>query len=249
MSDRRSAVVVGASAGVGRALCDELAHRGYDLVVSARHAGDLDALAADLRLRHSIAVTPRPIDLCGPTEAVDRYMDDCLAALGEIDAVLVTAGAVDDTDDGTAPTSVVTMLAQTNFLGVATLTRAFVERFERRGRGTIVLFSSIAAAAPRRRNVIYGAAKAALEHYGRSLQHKLTGEHVRVQIYALGYVDTGMTAGRRLPLRPANPQRIARTVVNGLYRDRRFTYLPRYWRAIVFGLRHTPWPIYRRLSF
>ena len=90
--------------------------------------------------------------------------------------MLVTAGAVDEADDGTAPPAVTTTLVQTNFLGVVTLVGAFVERFERQGGGTIVLFSSIAAAAPRGRNVVYGAAKAALEHYGRSLQHRLAGE-------------------------------------------------------------------------
>ena len=249
MPDRRRAVVVGASGGVGRALSAELARRGYDLVIGARHADDLDALAADLRLRHGRAVAPCPIDLCGPADAVERYVEECFARLGEVDAVLVTAGAVDDADDGTAPTPVAATLVQTNFLGVASVVSAVVERFEQQGRGTVVLFSSIAAAAPRGRNVVYGAAKAALEHYGRGLQHRLAGGPVRVQIYALGYVDTAMAAGRRLLLPPADPQRVARTVVAGLQEDRRFTYLPRYWRAIVFGLRHLPWPIYRRLSF
>ena len=241
--------MVGASAGLGRALCAELARRGCDLVVTARHDEDLDALATDLRLRHSVAVTPRALDLCGPAEALERYVDECYAALGAVDTVLVTAGAVDDTDDGTAPPAVTTTLVQTNFLGVATLASAFVERFETQGRGTIVLFSSIAAAAPRGRNVAYGAAKAALEQYGRALQHRLAGGDVRVQIYALGYVDTAMAAGRRLLLPRADPQRIARTVADGLERDRRFTYLPRYWQAIVFAIRWLPWPIYRRLRF
>ena len=249
MSERRRAVVVGASAGVGRAVSEALAGRGYDLVIGARHADDLDALAADLRLRHGVAVTPSPVDLCGPADALRRYVDECFAALGHVDAVLVTAGAVDDADDGTAPPAVTDTLVRTNFLGVVTLVGAFVERFERRGAGTIVLFSSIAAAAPRRRNAVYGAAKAALEHYGRSLQHRVAGGPVRVQVYALGYVDTAMAAGQRLLLPRADPNRIARTVVDGLDDDRRFTYLPRYWRPITFGLRHLPWPIYRRLRF
>jgi decaprenylphospho-beta-D-erythro-pentofuranosid-2-ulose 2-reductase len=249
MPDRRHAVVVGASAGVGRALSEELARQGYDLVIGARHADDLDALATDLGLRHPVAVTPRPIDLCGSADAVERYVDGCFARLGEVDALLVTAGAVDEADDGTASPALTTTLVQTNFLGVVTLVSAFVARFEQQGRGTIVLFSSIAAAAPRGRNVVYGAAKAALEHYGRSLQHRLAQRPVRVQIYALGYVDTAMAAGRRLLLPPADPQQIARTVVGGLHRDRRFTYLPRYWRAIICGLRLMPWPIYRRLRF
>jgi short-subunit dehydrogenase len=249
MPDRRRAVVVGASAGVGRALAEELARQGYDLVIGARHTDDLDALAADLELRHCVAVTPRPIDLCGPADAIERYAAECFARLGAVDAVLVTAGAVDEADDGTASPAVTATLVQTNFLGVVTLVGAFVDGFERNGGGTIVLFSSIAAAVPRGRNVVYGAAKAALEHYGRSLQHRLAGTAVRVQVYALGYVDTAMAQGRRLLLPPANPRRIAGSVVEGLQRDHRLTYLPRYWGAVTFGLRHLPWPIYRRLRF
>jgi short-subunit dehydrogenase len=249
VSDRRGAVVVGASAGVGRALSEELARRGDDLVVGARHAEDLDALAADLRLRHSVAVTPRPLDLDGPLDQVQRYVDDCFEALGDVGAVLITAGAVADDDDGTAPPQVAATLLQTNFLGVATLAGSFAERLDAQGGGTIVLFSSIAAAAPRGRNVVYGAAKAALEHYGRSLQHRLAGGNVRVQIYALGYVDTAMAAGRRLLAPRADPRRIARTVVDGLDRDRRFSYLPRYWHAVVWVLRRLPWAVYRRLDF
>jgi short-subunit dehydrogenase len=242
-------VVVGASAGVGRALSEELARRGHHLVVSARSADDLDALAADLRLRHSVAVSPRPLDLCGPPWELERYVEECFAVLGDVDAVLLTAGAIADDDDGTAPPEVNATLLQTNFMGVATLAGAFAERLDARGGGTIVLFSSIAAAAPRGRNVVYGAAKAALEYYGRSLQHRLAGGNVRVQIYALGYVDTSMAAGRRLLLPRADPRRIAGTVVDGLGRERRFTYLPRYWHTLVFTLRHLPWPIYRRLEF
>lgn len=248
MPERR-AVVLGGSAGVGRALSEELARQGYDLVIGSRHADDLDALAADLALRYPVTVTPRPIDLCGPADTLERYVDECFETLGEVDAVLVTAGAVDEADDGTAPPSVTTTLVQTNLVGVIVVAGAFVRRLERQGSGTLVLFSSIAAAAPRGRNVVYGAAKAALEHYGRSLQHRLAGSHIAVQIYALGYVDTAMAAGRHLLLPAADPQRIARTVADSLPRGRRFRYLPRYWRPIVFGLRHLPWPIYRRLSF
>jgi decaprenylphospho-beta-D-erythro-pentofuranosid-2-ulose 2-reductase len=71
---------------------------------------------------------------------------------------------------------------------------------------------------------------------------------VRVQTYVLGYVDRAMAAGRRLLLPAANPQRMARTIVDGLDRDRRFTYLPRYWHAVLLMLRRLPWSIYWRLD-
>ena len=60
---------------------------------------------------------------------------------------------------------------------------------EQQRQGNIVLFSSIAAVAPRQRNAVYSAAKAALETYGRAIRHHLADTEVRVQVYALGYVD------------------------------------------------------------
>jgi short-subunit dehydrogenase len=241
--------VVGASAGVGRALSEELARHGYDLVISARDVEDLDALAADLTLAHAVRVTARALDLCGPAESLEGYAVECFDNLRQIDALLIPAGAVADGDNGSGPSALAARLMGTNFLGVATLAGAFVERFEAQGRGTIVLFSSVAAAAPRSRNVTYGAAKAALEYYGRALQHRLAGSGVGVQVYALGYVDTAMAAGHKLLLPPASPQRVARAVVNGIGRGRRFAYLPRYWQAVVLVLRWLPWPIYRRMRF
>lgn len=249
MSDRPRAVVVGASSGVGRALAGELAARGYDLVVSARDRDDLDAVAADLALRHGGAVTPLAVDLDGPDDELELYVKRCLAALPTVDAVLMPAGAVAGDDDGTSGWPSSTTLVTTNFLGVAKVAGRFVTQLEAQSGGTLVLFSSIAAATPRGRNVVYGAAKAALEYYGRGLQHRFAGTPVHVQVYALGYVDTAMTRGMRLALPVASPHRVARHVVAGLGRPRRVRYLPRYWGVVVRVLRVLPWPVYRRLRF
>jgi short-subunit dehydrogenase len=81
-------------------------------VIGARHADDLEALAADLRPRHGVAVTPSPVDLYGPADALQCYVDECFTELGPVDAVLVTAGAVDDADDGTAPAAVTDTLVR-----------------------------------------------------------------------------------------------------------------------------------------
>jgi short-subunit dehydrogenase len=249
VSERRHAVVVGASSGVGRALAAELAVRGYDLVVTARDDEDLAAVASDLALRHGVTVTPRALDLCGPDDELERYVKACVAEAPAIDAVLVPAGAVADGDDGTASWPVTDTLVTTNFVSVTKLAGRFVEQLEAQGHGTLVLFSSIAVASPRRRNAAYGAAKAGLHYFGRALQHRVAGSGVRVQVCVLGYVDTAMTAGQDLLFPVADPRRVARAVVRGLGRERRIAYVPRYWRAVVFVLRLLPWPLYRRLRF
>ena len=100
-----------------------------------------------------------------------------------------------------------------------------MKQFEGQG-GTLVLFSSIAAAAPRRRNVAYAAAKAGLESFGRSMRHRTAGTPVEVQVYALGYVDTAMTRDLDLKLPVADPGRVAELVVGRLDQGSSFRTCP-----------------------
>jgi short-subunit dehydrogenase len=242
-------VVIGGSSGIGRALVGALARRGCTVVAAARDARDLDAVAADARARWDATVVPLPLDLLAGDDALDDWYARCRAVLGDVDVVLVPAGVVTDADDGIVDWETVDELVTTNFLAVMKLGNRFLTHFDERGRGTLALFSSIAAAAPRRRNVVYAAAKSALESYARSMQHRFADIPVHVQLYSLGYVDTTMSRGQRLLLPVASPARVADAVVERLDRPHRAGYLPRYWGLVVRVLGHLPWFVYRRLAF
>ena len=86
------ALVVGASAGVGRAIAAELAGRGAALVVAARSHEALDDLARELRDRHDVEVTVLPLDLTGPDAELRAFLDEATAVLGRIDVAILTAG-------------------------------------------------------------------------------------------------------------------------------------------------------------
>lgn len=246
MSD--SAIIVGASTGLGRALATLLAEQDWDLVIASRSQPDLDALADELRLAHGVAVTPIAVDIAVDDD-IEAFLDAADAAVPDPTAVLITAGAVAEVDDGTGDWTTISDLVAVNMTGVMKLGGRYVERFEARGHGTLVLFSSIAAGAPRRQNVAYAAAKAGLECFAGSMQHRLGRTDAAVQLYRLGYVDTRLAQGRDLKLRPADPVRVARRVVDGLGGRSRTVFEPRYWAVIVRGLRALPAPIYNRLDF
>ena len=248
---RNTAVVVGASSGVGRALAVRLAEAGYDLVISAREARDLEATAADLELRLGRRVAPLPLDLAAADFDPAVYHRRCVEELGHVGVVVVTAGAIHDGDDGSLGGAAVERLARVNFTSQVELLTPFLDEFRARDEGTAVLFSSIAAAAPRGRNMVYGASKAALEYYGRALRHSLKNTGAVVQIYGLGYVDTAMSFGPgsedcRWPTRRDVAD--ARGAASG--GATRPVYYPRFWRLRhVRASAHLPWPIYRRLDF
>jgi short-subunit dehydrogenase len=179
----RTAVVVGASSGVGRALAEELARRGWRLVLAAQDVRDLEALACDLNARWQADALPIALDLSPGDFDAPGFRDACLRALGPIDAVLAVAGYVDDDDCGLADDETLVRISHVNYLSTVRLLAAFAKTFKAQGRGVLVGFSSIAAASPRRRNLVYASAKAGLEAYLRALRHYFAGTPVLVQGY------------------------------------------------------------------
>ena len=241
-----SALVVGGSSGVGRALARALAQGGSDLVIVAREPRDLEPTAADIALRHGVRCFAVATDIADPALDAEAFAERCCALVGEIERVYIPAGGVNDDDVGPNP-ALVAPLVLTNYVGPARLAAAFARRMVERGRGEIVLFSSIAAGAPRTNNVAYAAAKAALEVYALGLRHFAEPRGVSVTVYALGYVDTPQSFGRKLLLPIAGPAQAAAFMVRAARPGKH--YYPRFWWWVLLVLKSLPWAIYRRLSF
>ncbi len=244
----RTAVVVGASTGLGLALSECLAADGWDLIIASRTQNDLEETAAKLRTDHLVEVTPIAINVSHEDAVLKQFIDD-VYEVATPEVVLITAGAVAPVDEGLGAWPTTSDLVATNMTGPMKLAGCFAELFEKRGSGTLVLFSSIAAGAPRRNNVAYSAAKAGLESFGRSMQHRLAGSGATVQLYRLGYIDTRLARGQDLKLPPADPHRVAARIVANLNSGSRTVFEPRYWGAIVRALRLLPARIYNKLRF
>ncbi len=244
-----SAIIIGASAGLGRAIAERLAASGWDLVVAARTAPDLEKLATELETAHSVRVTALPIDVTASDSALSAFLDAAAVAVPDPDAVIIPAGTVAPVDVGVDDWATMGEMIAANMTGVMKLGGHFAGRFEDRDSGTLVLFSSIAAGAPRRNNVAYSAAKAGLESFAKSMQHRLGSSQAAVQLYRLGYVDTRLAEGQDLKLKPADPEKVASRVVEGLGGRSCTVFEPRYWNVIVRGLRVLPRSVYNRLDF
>ena len=184
-----SILIVGAMAGLGRALANRLAKRGNDLVLVSSDLQDLRPVASDLQIRHAVRV--RVVQ--GDVGQDDRYLDPVereVSTLGSLDGLLSPIGGVDSEDDGPLPQERVHRLMRINFYAVHAAIQRFRPIMEATGSGTIVGFGSVAPTRGRRRNVVYSAAKRALESYFESLRHSYAGTRIRTQFYKLGYLDT-----------------------------------------------------------
>jgi len=188
----RTAIITGASSGIGRALVMALARQGVRIGAVARRADLLDELAAEVRAGGGTIATAAA-DV-GDREAILGTIRELENALGPTDLLIANAGvgvpsgAVDMNVPG-----VETML-RVNFLGAVHAIEAVLAGMIARGQGHIVGISSIAAFKGLPGSAGYCASKAALNAYLEGLRIELRSKGVAVTAICPGFVRTAMTA-------------------------------------------------------
>jgi len=242
-----TAIVVGASSGLGRALATELAARGYALLLVASDRRDLDALGASLNLAHGIAVRALALDLGREADPGARIVT-ALDGMPPASALLLPIGQSRDDDDLSLDASRIGELLAVNLHAPLAIVHALLPRLVE-AHGAVVLFGSVAAIRGRGRNVVYAGAKRALVSLYESLRQRYRPSELRVQFYELGFMATNLTYGMKLPLPVAEPRDVARVVARGLKRRASFRRrVPWWWLFVGVIVRGLPWFVYRRMK-
>jgi len=242
------ALVVGASAGVGRALCEALAQRGTALCMVASDERDLDAMARHLRLLYRIEVQVVAVDAVRDEACVDAVMH-ALTNFGQLDSLYFPIGVSRADDRGALEVDEANRIISANLGVVIGLVARLLPQLMLQPQARIVGFSSIAAIRGRRSNIVYAAAKRALESYFESLRHLTAKTGVRVQLYKLGYVATQQSFGQRLLFPAVPPQLVAQHVLRHGDKDIGAIFFPGYWALIALAVSYLPWRFYRELDF
>lgn len=186
------AIVTGASSGIGEAFARALAERGLNLVLVARRQDRLNTLARELEERHQIETTVVAADLADYTETAAL-----LARTTPLDAGLLVQAAGFGTagDYLSIPAEEELLMVDLNCRTVQCLARGFGERFADRGRGGIILLSSIVAFQGTPRSAAYAASKAFVQSLAEGMAPDLAARGVDVLASAPGPVRSGF-AGR-----------------------------------------------------
>jgi short-subunit dehydrogenase len=183
-----TSLVTGASSGLGEEFARQLAARGGDMVLVARSADRLEALADDLRARHRITVTTLPADLSLPAE-VSRVAAQ--AATTEIDVLVNNAGfgtygTFADLDAGREHDEIMV-----NAVAAVDLAHAVLPGMLGRRRGGIITVASAAAFQPSPHQAVYAATKAFALAFSEALWVETRGTGVRILALCPGPVATG----------------------------------------------------------
>lgn len=183
-----TALITGASSGIGEAFAHRLAREGYRLLLVARRQERLAALAADLQARYGTAAEAMVADLADPAavEALARRIAECP------DLVLLVNNAGFGLPGRFAEGDPARQLAmiQVHVAATVRLTRAALPGMLTRGSGAIINVSSVAAFWPTSGSVTYGVTKNALNTFTEALAQELAGTGVQVQALCPGYTYT-----------------------------------------------------------
>jgi len=192
MEGIRTAFVTGASSGIGWSLAHRLAARGVEVVLFARRAEHLEALAGEIRAGGGKArVMPGDVrDTAALIAAVQRADDE----LGGLDLVVANAGVGSEKWSGRLRWEDIEPTITVNVAGTAATLTAVLPRMVERGRGHLVGISSLAGFRGLPRNAAYSASKAFVSTFLEALRVDLRGTGVYVTDVQPGFVRTPMTA-------------------------------------------------------
>lgn len=193
-----TAVITGASSGIGEVYAERLAERGYDLILVARNAERLSSLAARLGASHDrkIDILPADLTLPGGIGVVEERLrsDDSVTLLVN-NAGLMAGGPLAESDPGA-----VDAMLQVNVVALTRLSAAAAAHFSTRKRGGIINIGSAMAYLDTPRTAAYGASKAYVLNFSLSLDLELGPLGVQVQAVLPGYTRTPMIDnGQNLP--------------------------------------------------
>jgi len=187
----KTAIITGASAGIGRALALELANRGYHLGLTSRRLAVLESLRTEILTGKSSGrrVEIAALDVDDHAEVATGLQNLC-AALGDVDIVVVNAGVNVLTKVGAGQWLKEAQILQTNVLGALATVSAAAQYFGARGSGQIVGISSLASLMAIPTQAAYCASKAAFSMYLDSARMELRDRNVCVTDIRPGFVLT-----------------------------------------------------------
>jgi short-subunit dehydrogenase len=174
-----TALITGASTGIGAVYADRLARRGYDLILVARNEARLKELAARLTEETGRSITPLPADLNDKTDLAK--VERALREDGAITMLVNNAGVGAVTPLLESDVRKMDDLIALNVTALTHLTYAAAPAFVARGGGTIINVGSIVGISPETLNGVYGASKAYVLALSHSLQHELADKGLRIQ--------------------------------------------------------------------
>jgi uncharacterized protein len=242
-----TALVTGASSGIGAAIASELAGRGFSLVLVARREERLRSLATELSSEHGVEAEVIACDL--GQEAERGRLEEQLHSRGRTVEVLVNnAGFGHQADFSRSPRERMVEMVRVNVEAVVDLTSRFLGPMVERRRGSVINVASTAAFQPLPGSAVYAASKSFVLSFSEAVRTELRGTGVTVTAVCPGPVKTEFMTVAEVPgVEDRTPgvvwmsaEDIARQAVDGAAHDKRVVVPGLLNRAGALAGQHSP---------
>lgn len=240
-------VVFGGRSEIGLEVARRLAP-GATVVLAARRHHDLHAQIAILEQAGAATVHTVRFD-ADDLSAHPGIVDAISAEYGPIDTAVLAFGILGDQTRAETDAGHAAAIAHTDFVAQVSLLTVLASTMRSAGRGTLVVFSSVAGVRVRRANYVYGSAKAGLDGFCSGLADALHGSGVRLLLVRPGFVIGRMTHGMSPAPFSSTPEQVAASTVRALARGRgsRTVWVPWILKPVFAGMELMPRWLWRRL--
>jgi len=229
----KTAIITGASSGIGKAIAENLARKGFRLGLMARRGDLLNQIQKD----SSSEVVIQPSDFSNPEKALDDFKI-LWNALGRVDWVFLNAGV---SLSGTPFSwSHDRDMLNVNLASFTALTDECLSRFLEQKEGHLIGVSSIAGTRGSGKAPVYGATKAYLSNYLQGVRQrvKVMNPLIHVTDIRPGFVDTAMIRSSALKFWVSSPEKAAHQILEAVRKKKRMVYVSRRWQlaAMLYSL-------------
>jgi short-subunit dehydrogenase len=238
-------LILGGRSEIGTELAVRLA-AGASVVLAARNADRLGEQTAAILAAGAVTVYTREFD-ADDVESHGPLVASVIAEHGPIDTAVLAFGILGDQGRAEVDAAHAVAVVHTDYVAQVSLLTHLAAAMRQHGRGTLVVFSSIAGARVRRANYVYGSAKAGLDGFASGLADALHGTGVRLLIVRPGFVIGRMTEGMTPAPLSSTPSQVAAATARALAKGRRTVWIPWALGPAAAVMRLLPQFIWRRM--
>jgi NAD(P)-dependent dehydrogenase (short-subunit alcohol dehydrogenase family) len=238
-------LILGGRSEIGIELALRLAP-GATVVLAARGADRLAEQISVVRAAGATAVYTREFD-ADNLDSHGPLVASIIADYGPIDTAVLAFGILGDQARAETDAAHAVAVVRTDYVAQVSLLTHLAAAMREAGRGSLVVFSSVAGVRVRRANYVYGSAKAGLDGFASGLADALHGTGVRLLIVRPGFVIGRMTNGMRPAPLPSTPAQVAAAAARALAKRRRVVWIPPTLQPLFFCARLLPQFLWRRM--
>lgn len=241
MENKKKAIIVGATSGIGRELAKLLSNNNYIVGITGRRTNLLEEIKSENPTSYFI----KTLDITD-TEQTEQRLNELKKEIGGLDLLILSSGIGDLNHN--LDFEIEKRTIETNVLGFTLITNWAFNYFEEQKFGHLVAISSVGGLRGSRQAPAYNATKSFQMNYLEGLRQKAKKLNTNISVTDIrpGFVDTDMAKGEGL-FWVSKVDKAAQQIFDAINRKKRVTYVTKRWRIIASILKNLPRPIYDKM--